>query len=132
MGIHLATSWASRSAGSAQDESLRSVDLALPMEFEWYPSPVGTRDSEVKELSLFAGPRAVFQTIDDNRNRESESGTLLAILLGVKGRLGYLSLTGELNLAWTPDMTLGGIRSEPGFIVLPMLGAKVLIPLGGE
>lgn len=130
VGIHLATSGADRRAGTVQDESLRSVDFALPVEFDWVRSPKGTRNSAVKDLSVFAGPRIIHQRLDDNRTRESESGTLWGLNFGLRTRLSYISLIGELNLAWTPEMTLGGIRSQSGFIVLPMGGVRVLIPFG--
>ena len=130
LGVHLAVSGASREAGGAQDESLRSVDLAVPVEFDWIRSPEGTRNSSVKDLSVFAGPRIIHQSLDDKQTGESESGTLWGINFGLRSRLSYIGLIGELNFAWTPGMTLGGIRSERDFIVLPMAGVQVLIPFG--
>lgn len=132
LGIHLAFSESERRAGTVQYESIRSVDFAVPVEFDWISSSPEARGTPVNEVSVYAGPRAVVQMIEDGNTRESDRGTLLGLLLGLKARYSFLSVVGEVNLARTPDMTLGGIRSDPGFILLPMLGLRILIPWGGN
>lgn len=132
LGIHLAFSESERREGTVQDEALSSIDFAVPVEFDWVSSPAEAQSPTVKEVSVYAGPRAVVQKMEDSKTGETDQGTIVGILLGLRARYSYLSLIGELNLARTPEMTLGGIRSESGLILLPMLGAKILIPLGGN
>jgi hypothetical protein len=130
VGLHLSRTWAARNRGTVQDEELRALDLAIPVEFRWLAREADPRGVTAREIALYAGPRTVIQNIRDRATRERDRGAILAILLGAKARLGSVGLIGELNFAWTPAMELGSIRSDPGFIVLPMIGIRVLVPTG--
>jgi hypothetical protein len=130
LGLHIARTWVDRRKGAVQDEELRALDLAVPVEFLWLNRSAGPRGVTKQEVSVYGGPRAVLQDIRDRGTGDWDRGALKSILLGVKARIKNLSLIGELNLAWTPAMELGGIRSEPGFLLLPMLGVRVLVPAG--
>lgn len=132
VGLHIARTWVDRNKGTVQDEELRAFDLAVPVEFQWLTRDPGPRGVTAREVSLYAGPRTVLQNLRDGATREWDRGAMMAILLGAKARLGSVSFIGELNFAWTPAMELGGIRSDPGFIVLPMVGIRVLVPAGEE
>lgn len=130
VGLHFARTWTDRKRGGVQDEKLRALDLALPIEFRWHHRPAGPGGVSMREVSFYGGPRAVFQSIQDEGTGESDRGALKALLLGLRARVGNVGLAGELNFAWTPAMELGGIRSEPGFLLLPMLGVRILVPAG--
>jgi len=123
VGIHVAGMTSERQQGGLQDERMTAWDIALPLTFyPWGEQFVDHR------WGVYAAPRLVFQTFEDRLVSETMKGTLAAGLLGVAARWRHFALTGELNFARTPDM--GSTAFESGWILLPMLSARGLIPIG--
>jgi hypothetical protein len=124
-GIHVAHMTAERQLFGVQDERMTAWDLALPLTFY----PVGGQVMDHR-WSVYVAPRLVFQTFEDRMTRETTNGTLAAALLGVAARWPYFALTGEINLAHTPSMSLGNTPFQGGWILLPMVSGNVILPIG--
>ena len=123
VGLHISRMTSERQQGGLQNERMTAWDIALPLTFyPWGQQFVDHR------WGVYAAPRLVFQTFEDRLVSETMKGTLAAGLLGVAARWRYFALTGELNFARTPDM--GSTAFESGWILLPMLSARGLIPIG--
>ena len=125
VGIHVARMTAGREAAPAQDDRLSAWDVALPVTFY----PVGGQPVD-RRWGVYAAPRLIFQTFEDRLTSQAEKGTLVAALLGVAARWQYVAVTGELNLAHAPSMSFANTTFQGGWILLPMAGASVILPIG--
>lgn len=125
-GVHLAALTAARERSDTQDERLSAVDIAFPVEFY----PVGGPLVDYR-FGIFAAPRLTFQTFEDRLARETTRGTMVTGVVGVVGRWRYFAVSGELNFARTPTMTFNDVTFESGLIMLPVLGVRGIIPIGG-
>ena len=124
VGIHVAGMTSERQGG-LQDERLTAWDISLPLEiYPWGEQFVDRR------WGLYAAPRLVFQTFEDRLANETTKGTLAAALLGVAARWRYVAVTGELNFARTPSMSFGGTTFQGGWLLLPMLSVRGMLPIG--
>lgn len=124
IGIHTAVLGSQRSRYDVQNDLLLAWDVALPLEFY----PLGGQSPDHR-LGLYAAPRFVFQTLDDRLRGVSTKGTMAGGLLGLAARWRYVALSGELNLAKTPTMSYVGTTFPGGWLVLPMAGISVILPL---
>ncbi len=123
-GIHIAHMTSQRTAFGVQDERLAAWDVALPLTF--YPGDQ-FRD---RRWGVYAAPRLVFQTFEDRLRQETTKGTLAAALVGLAGRWRFIAVTGELNFARTPRMSVGNRTFRGAWIVLPMASASLILPIG--
>ena len=112
-------------AAPVQDDRLSAWDVALPVTFY----PVGDQPAD-RRWGVYAAPRLIFQTFEDRLTSQAEKGTLVAALLGVAARWQYVAVTGELNLAHAPSMSFANTTFQGGWILLPMAGASVILPIG--
>ena len=126
VGLHIAALTSERQGGALQqDERLSAWDITLPLEiYPWGEQFVDRR------WGLYAAPRLVFQTFEDRLANETTKGTLAAALLGVAARWRYVAVTGELNFARTPSMSFGGTTFQGGWLLLPMLSVRGMLPIG--
>ncbi len=126
VGLHIAVLTSERQGGALQqDERLSAWDISLPLEiYPWGEQFVDRR------WGLYAAPRLVFQTFEDRITSESAKGTLAAALLGAAARWRYVAVTGELNFARTPTMSFGGTTFQGGWLLLPMLSVRGMLPIG--
>ena len=125
VGIHVAAMFNERQGGALQDERLTAWDIAFPVEiYPWGEQFIDRR------WGLYAAPRLVFQSFEDRLASETTKGTLAAALLGVAARWRYVAVTGELNFARTPSMSFGGTTSQGGWLLLPMLSVRGMLPIG--
>ncbi len=122
VGLHITRMTSQRLEGSLQNERMTAWDFALPVTFY----PFGEQFVD-QRWGVYAAPRLVFQTFEDRLAIRTTKGTLAGGLLGVVARWRYFALTGELNFVRTPDM---GGAFESGWLVLPMLSARGMIPIG--
>lgn len=126
IGVHVAYMGSTREDSDAQNDRLTSWDVALPVEF--YPGGDGFVDYR---WGVYAGPRLLSQTFEDRLLGVTTQGTLAAALLGVVGRWRHFSAAGELNIAHATPMIFGGAQAQGGWILLPMLGISLILPIGG-
>ena len=126
VGLHIAALTSERQGGALQqDERLSAWDITLPLEiYPWGEQFVDRR------WGLYAAPRLVFQTFEDRLASETTKGTLAAALLGVAARWRYVAVTGELNFARTPTMSAGSTTFQGGWLLLPMLSVRGMLPIG--
>jgi len=125
IGVHAAFMGSSRQRSEVQDERLTAWDVALPVEF--YPGGDGFVDYR---WGVYAGPRLVSQRFEDRLSGVTSEGTLAAALLGVAGRWRHFSAAGELNVAHATPMSVGGASASGGWLLLPMIGVRLILPLG--
>ena len=122
VGLHVTGMTSQRLEGGLQDERMTAWDFALPVTFY----PFGEQFVDHR-WGVYVAPRLVFQTFEDRLAIQTTKGTLAGGLLGVAARWRYFALTGELNFARTPDM---GLAFESGWLVLPMLSVRGMVPIG--
>ena len=125
IGLHTALLGSQRFRYDVQDDLLLAWDVALPLEFYPLGGPFPDR-----RLGLYVAPRFVFQTLEDRARRVTTKGTMAGGLLGLAARWRHVALSGELNFARTPTMSYVGTIFPAGWLVLPMLGISVILPLG--
>ncbi|MFW6084040.1 MAG: hypothetical protein ACODAA_02400 [Gemmatimonadota bacterium] len=106
--------------GDGQDESLRTVDLALPTEFL-----LSAPESSVR-FSGYAGPRFLYEDYRDELVPEDQfTGFVPGLLAGLHLDFGAIHVFGEGTLAWRPDTTFRGEAFPGGSIFLPAVGVIV-------
>jgi len=125
LALHIAYMGAERARSDVQDERLTALDIALPVEL-YRSGPVVTDT----RFGLYAAPRLVFQTFEDRLGRETTKGTMAAALVGVVARWRWFATMGELNFARTPTMSFSDATFPGGWILLPMMSVRGIIPLG--
>lgn len=115
--LHVGLSNIHRRDGDAQDESLATVDLALPTELL-----VGTF-GERSAFSVYAGPRFLHESYrDDLQPSDGFYGWVPAGLAGLHLQLGWFHLFGEETLAFRPETSYRGVEYPGGTIFLPSVG----------
>ena len=125
IGIHIAHMRSQRERGDVQDERLTAWDVALPLTI--YPVGLQFADADYR-WGVYAAPRLVFQTFEDRLAGEATKGTVAAALLGAVARWRRVAVTGELNFARTPTMSFGGTTFQSGWLLLPMVSVRGMIP----
>jgi len=120
VGLHVATL-----SAESIDDRLTALDVAIPVEL--YPLGGTLPDHR---LGVYVAPRFAFQNFEDLHAQEATQGTVRAAVVGIIRRWRHLSLSGELNFANTPEMTLGDTTFPGGTHVLPVLGVRGMIPFG--
>lgn len=106
-----------RTEGSAQDESLLSLDVALPTEFL-----VNSPTDDV-QFSAYAGPRLVYEDYTDRATpAESFTGWIPGLLGGLHLDAGHFHLFGEGTVAFLPENVYRGTTYGGGTIFLPTAG----------
>lgn len=124
VAVHAAYMNSSRVSGDVQDEAMTAWDVAIPVEF--YPGGRGFVDYR---WSLYAGPRLVSQSFEDRLAGAESTGSLVALLIGGAARWRHFSLAGEVNFARTTPMIPGVPSADAGWIVLPVLGLRAMLPI---
>jgi hypothetical protein len=118
--LYAGLSGVSRQDGSAQDESLHTLDAALLSEM--LLTPLG---SSVR-FSAYGGPRFVHESYDDHLlPRQSWSGWVPGALGGFHLNASVFHLFAEGTVAWRPHTLREGIRYDGGPIFLPTAGVVV-------
>lgn len=103
-----------------QDESLRTLDLAVPTEL-LFSAP----ESSVR-FSGYAGPRFLYENYRDEMVPEdSFTGVVPGLLAGLHIDFGALHLFGEGTFAWRPETTFREETFSGGSIFLPAIGVIV-------
>jgi hypothetical protein len=126
VAIQVGIMHSARERGETQNESLSALDLTVPVEFYTLGGPLADY-----RFGVFAAPRLTHQRFTDRTAHETTTGTLVAAVAGLVGRWRFVAVSGELNFARTPTMTFGDVTFESGVHVLPVLGLRGIIPLGG-
>ena len=120
MSVHVASARAERSAGDVQDERLRTVDVALPLEF------LLTHRGQPIRFSTFLGPRAVFEDYADRLDpNDSMRTTLLGLLGGLHLNGGPFHLFLEATLAYVSENEYRGQAFGGQPMVLPTGGIVI-------
>lgn len=116
LGLHSAVIWAEQ-VSSVQNDELRAIDLAVPLEI--LLSPTGASP----EISIFVGPRVLFEDYTDNLNpSESVSAVIAGILGGAHLRIGHLHLFGESSVVYVPEASYMGQTNNGRLMVVPTGG----------
>ncbi len=102
-------------------------DVALPVTV--YPFDLQFADADYR-WGVYAAPRLVFQTFEDRMTGLTTKGTMAAALLGGVARWRHFAVTGELNFAHTPTTTFGNTTFPGGWLLLPMVSVRGIVPLG--
>jgi hypothetical protein len=123
IGVAISYTWTGRDAGSAQNERVRTVDLAVPAEWLVVSSPTAPRD-----LSMYAGPRMLFERYTDRLDPvENLNATLWGGVYGLHGRLGDFHLFAEASLIHVPARTVRGTPLASDWTLIPAFGASLYI-----
>jgi hypothetical protein len=113
-----AYSTSSRVSADLQDERVTALDLAIPAERLLAASADGWH-----ELSVYLGPRIIFENYDDRLTPgESLEATHAGGLAGIHGRAGRFHLFGELNFLHFPGRVVRGQPYDSGWMVIPSVG----------
>jgi hypothetical protein len=125
VAAHVGVATTDRRDLPAQDERLRSIDVAVPAEF------LLSDPAERGKRSLYIGPRVMRETYHDELDRRQD---LLATYVGVLGgahlRYGVLHLFAEATLLYVPKSSLHGVTNGGRLTVIPTVGA--LLRIGTE
>ena len=128
-GLVAAYSTAARTVSNVQDESASSLDLALPVEFETLSNPAPGR-----RIGLYGGPRFILKSFEDRlataEQQSKDSGMAWGALLGLRSRIGWLHLAAEGSVMRSPRLQAGAYGSEDGWMFIPALTAKLVVPIG--
>jgi hypothetical protein len=109
----------------AQQESLRTVDVAVPAEF------LLTDPSERRKGSVYIGPRLTRESYRDDLDHRQDLRTLCGgVLGGAHLRYGVLHLFAEATLLYVPKSSLQGVSYGGRLTVMPTVGA--LLRIGTE
>ncbi len=100
--------------GSAQNERLRAVDVAVPTEFLVTPGPSKSR------FSLYLGPRVTIEHYDDLLHpTQSLRATYVGLLGGIHFNAGIFHLFTEATLVHVPRNQYQGQTYGDYWLVLP-------------
>lgn len=110
---------------SVQDDRMSGWDVALPVTLY----PLSHDNSPDGRLGVYVAPRLVFESFEDRLATETSEGTMTGGSVGLRGRWKWVSLTGELTVVSTPDMSLGAQSFPSGLIVLPAMSASLMLPV---
>jgi len=125
VGVHVGVATTDRQDLPAQDERLRSIDVAVPAEF------LLSDPTERGKRSLYVGPRVMRETYHDDLDRSQDLlATYAGLLGGAHLRYGVLHLFAEATLLYVPKSSLHGVTYGGRLTVMPMLGA--LLRIGTE
>jgi len=125
VGVHVGVATTDRQDLPAQDERLRSIDVAVPAEF------MLSDPTERGQRSLYVGPRVMRETYRDELDRRQDLLTTYAgVLGGAHLRYGVLHLFAEATLLYVPKSSLHGVTFGGRLTVMPMVGA--LLRIGTE
>lgn len=109
-----------RTDRDVQDESLLSLDFALPTEFLITPPESGSH------LSAYLGPRLVYEDYADDRvPEESFTGWIPGVLAGLHFEASHFHLFGEGTVAFLPENEYMDAAYGGGTIFLPTAGIAV-------
>lgn len=126
VAIHAAVLSSARESSDEQNERLSAVDVAVPVEY--YPIDGVLADYR---FGIFAAPRLTYQSFTDRHANETTTGTIVSAVAGLVGRWRYFALSGELNFSRTPTMTFADATFDSGFLLLPVMEVRAIIPIGG-
>ena len=125
VGLHVGVATTDRRDLPAQDERLRSIDVAVPAEF------LLSDPTERAKRSVYVGPRVMRETYRDELDRRQDLLTTYAgILGGGHVRYGVLHLFAEVTLLYVPKTSLHGVNYGGRITVIPTVGA--LLRIGTE
>ena len=125
VGLHVGVATTDRQDLPAQDDDLRSIDVAVPAEF------LLSEPAERGKRSVYIGPRVIRETYHDELNRSQDLRTTYAgVLGGGHVRYGVLHLFAEATLLYVPKSSLHGVTHGGRLTVMPTVGA--LLRIGTE
>lgn len=128
-GVVGAYSTASRTVRDVQDERASAWDLVFPVEYEALTEPEPGR-----RLGLYGGPRFIRKSFESRlaiqEGPSEDAGVAWGGLLGLRARMGWLQLAAEGSLMRSPRLQVGPFGSEAGWMFIPALSAKLVIPIG--
>jgi len=125
VGVHVGVATSDRQDLPAQDENLRSIDVAVPAEF------LLSDPTERGKRSVYVGPRVIRETYHDELDRGQDlRATYAGVLGGAHVRFGVLHLFGEATLLYVPKHSLHGVTSGGRLTMMPTVGA--LLRIGTE
>jgi hypothetical protein len=125
VGLHVGVATTDRQDLPAQDENLRSIDVAVPAEF------LLSDPTERGKRSVYVGPRVIRETYHDELDRRQDlRATYAGVLGGGHVRYGVLHLFAEATLVYVPKSSLHGVTSGGRLTVMPTVGA--LLRIGTE
>lgn len=114
VGLHAAAGFSQRADRSAQNDTLRTADLALPV--EWV---VGTRPGGKRFTTVYLGPRLTYENYRDALNDSTHVPQHLrhafpGVVAGVQVAEGGFNVFGELSLVYLSQnvynrVTYGGV-----------------------
>jgi hypothetical protein len=125
VGVHVGVATTDRQDLPAQDENLRSIDVAVPAEF------LLSDPTERGKRSVYVGPRVIRETYHDELDRRQDlRATYAGVLGGAHVRYGVLHLFAEATLVYVPKSSLHGVTYGGRLTVMPTVGA--LLRIGTE
>jgi hypothetical protein len=125
VGVHVGVATTDRQDLPAQDEDLRSIDVAVPAEF------LLSDPTERAKRSVYIGPRVIRETYhDDLDRRQNLRATYAGVLGGAHLRYGVLHLFAEATLVYVPKSSLHGVTFGGRLTMMPTVGA--LLRIGTE
>lgn len=117
--VRVGYSHIARDLGS-QDESLMTLDLAIPTELLF-----GEPEQSVR-FSGYAGPRLLYENYQDKTVPGDDfTGVVPGLLAGLHFDFGRVHVFGEGTLAWRPETSFRGTEYSGGAILLPSIGVMV-------
>ena len=125
VGVHVGVATTDRQDLPAQDEDLRSIDVAVPAEF------LLSDPTERAKRSVYIGPRVIRETYHDDLDRRQDlRATYGGVLGGAHVRYGVLHLFAEATLVYVPKSSWHGVTYGGRLTVMPTVGA--LLRIGTE
>ncbi len=129
VGIALSWSTASRFVINVQDEHATAWDLAFPIEY----TELGD-SADPHRLALYAGPRLIHQSFESDLVATPEprrdTGMAWGGFAGAKVRYRWLHFAAEGSLMRAPGMRVGEWASVDGWMFVPALNVKFVLPFG--
>lgn len=130
LGLVGAYSTSSRVVPGVQDESVTAWDLALPIEY------TGAGGGREDPFGFYAGPRFVRQAFESRIVEAgappADDGVAWGGVLGLRKRVGWLHVAAEGSLMRAPRLQVGSFGSRDGWIFIPALTGKLVLPIGDD
>lgn len=106
--------------GEAQNDRLSVWDVSVPIEVR----ALGA-DGFLGHVAAYVAPRVIRQTFHSFGDRDR--GTAKGLALGFKTTGARLGVVTEATLIRTPEIDVGGYRSDPGWMLVPSITAKIYL-----
>ena len=117
VSVHVGLATTHRDDPPAQQESLRTFDVAVPAEI------LLTDPAQRRKGSVFVGPRVTRESYRDDLDRRQDMHSIYAgVLGGAHLRYGVLHLFAESTLLYVPKSTLHNVTYGGRLTVMPAVG----------